>query len=439
MPSSKSKNPATAHPSSDPTASKTKISIKQKPLKKDEEPITSKKWNILAITYNVSNKPPSQQAINQILEVTMKNTDLSFVMISLQNLQEIKTAERFGMHWRDTWRELFHMALWEMGFICIADSYMITNLLMVFAALPIAQLVENCRFSYSKDYYNGAKGTICALIQLRGKINFIFMGSHFVHATEQVSRRIGETNSVRKLVRLAKPSDGTTAVLWAGDLNFRSTDVSADEFAKTVQKQPAERMKELVEKHDQMAQLDKEGTFGFVDEAPINFMPTYRYIIGSDNVYDLLRVPSWTDRILFDNLRSIKYDSIRDCNYSDHQPVYSHLSFNCEKVPKNGWEIEFNEINAWYVGVPMHICFKGKDFWKKNGSYRDWIGIYKVPNINQRCLVTFTNIMLCIDYGTHYLAECMSLPPGEYIAAYHSYNDSCIKGLSTIFKVTYFE
>lgn len=102
--------------------------------------------------------------------------------------------------------------------------------------------------------------------------------------------------------------------------------------------------------------------------------------INGDNTYDLLRVPSWTDRILFDNLRSLKYDSIRNCNYSDHQPVYSHLSFECDKEIKAEWEVEFHEINAWYIGVPVHIGFKGKDFWKRNGSYRDWLSWFLSNN-----------------------------------------------------------
>lgn len=46
--------------------------------------IKNMRWNLLAITYNVSNKPPSQSVVNQILETTMKNTDLQFVVISLQ-------------------------------------------------------------------------------------------------------------------------------------------------------------------------------------------------------------------------------------------------------------------------------------------------------------------------------------------------------------------
>lgn len=66
--------------------------------------------------------------------------------------------------WRDTWRELFHIALWELGFLCITDSYMMSNLLIVFANLQIAQLVaarflplltlcfqvEKCTYTYSK-------------------------------------------------------------------------------------------------------------------------------------------------------------------------------------------------------------------------------------------------------------------------------------------------
>jgi len=397
----------------------------------------SKKWNLLAITYNVANKPPSQQVINQILEATMKNTDLSFVVISLQ---EIRTAERFGMHWNDTWRELFHIALWNLGFLCIANSYMITNLLLVFANLKVSQLVISCKFSYSKDYYNGAKGTICVLVKMRGDINFVFMGSHFVHATEQVARRVLEAKCVSKLVHVAKKHTGVTSILWAGDLNFRSIGVEADEFSKTVQDENGENLKKLVDNHDQLVTLRKtDNTFNFVEEAPINFMPTYRFIIGSDNGYDLLRVPSWTDRILYKNLHSISYNSVRDCTYSDHQPVYSHLSFDYHKNIKSGWEIEFNEINAWYTGVPLHISFKGKDFWKRNGSFRDWLGVYKIPNVNERALITFTNIMLCVDYGTHYLAEFMSLPPAQYIVAYHSFNDYCIKGMSNLFTVTNFE
>ena len=65
----------------------------------------------------------------------------------------------------------------------------------------------------------------------------------------------------------------------------------------------------------------------------------------------------------------------------------------------------------------------------------DWLGVYRVPMIDPNCVVTFTNIMLCVDYGSHYMAEFIPLPKGRYVVAYHSYHKGCIKGLSSEFSV----
>ena len=62
-------------------------------------------------------------------------------------------------------------------------------------------------------------------------------------------------------------------------------------------------------------------------EAPLNFFPTYKYDIGSDN-YDTghkNRPPAWTDRILcidrgLDCLEYCSEDTIRS---SDHRPIYA--------------------------------------------------------------------------------------------------------------------
>lgn len=39
------------------------------------------------------------------------------------------------------------------------------------------------------------------------------------------------------------------------------------------------------------------------DEAPINFQPTYKYLIGCNEYDSEKRIPSYTDRILFKNKR----------------------------------------------------------------------------------------------------------------------------------------
>ncbi|ODV60023.1 phosphoinositide 5-phosphatase INP54 [Ascoidea rubescens DSM 1968] len=68
------------------------------------------------------------------------------------------------------------------------------------------------------------------------------------------------------------------------------------------------------------------------DEPPINFKPTYKFIINS-NEYTKKRIPSWCDRILYlsyqnnDNREVISsYDSVPNVHLSDHKPVYLDIT-----------------------------------------------------------------------------------------------------------------
>lgn len=55
------------------------------------------------------------------------------------------------------------------------------------------------------------------------------------------------------------------------------------------------------------------------------FPPTYKYKIGSSQLDSKQRVPSYTDRILFqenlDQLGLLEYTSIDEVTVSDHKPV----------------------------------------------------------------------------------------------------------------------
>lgn len=72
-------------------------------------------------------------------------------------------------------------------------------------------------------------------------------------------------------------------------------------------------------------------------EGPLNFKPTFKYDDDCD-VYDTskkLRVPSWTDRILFKSENCVlKYYNRREHRFSDHRPVLA--IFEC-KVKKTNF------------------------------------------------------------------------------------------------------
>ena len=94
----------------------------------------------------------------------------------------------------------------------------------------------------------------------------------------------------------------------------------------------------LHEKDQLRVEMKLDRVFPGYYEPPIDFMPTYKYDIGTDD-YDTsekLRTPSWTDRILYrpkrskvmnnntDELESVKtihYKCAKDIRFSDHRPV----------------------------------------------------------------------------------------------------------------------
>jgi phosphatidylinositol-bisphosphatase len=94
----------------------------------------------------------------------------------------------------------------------------------------------------------------------------------------------------------------------------------------------------LQEKDQLLCEMKLDHVFTNYYEPPIEFMPTYKYDINTDN-YDTsekLRTPSWTDRILhsakrlkvlndnqneLDTIQAIHYSCAKNIKFSDHRPV----------------------------------------------------------------------------------------------------------------------
>ncbi|KAG6749193.1 hypothetical protein POTOM_046236 [Populus tomentosa] len=94
---------------------------------------------------------------------------------------------------------------------------------------------------------------------------------------------------------------------------------------------------------DQLLQEAERGqVFDGYCEGTLSFKPTYKYDVGSSN-YDTsykVRVPSWTDRILFkiQDMEEIRaslhsYESVDDIHSSDHKPVKAHLCLKVNEQP----------------------------------------------------------------------------------------------------------
>ncbi|XP_038558339.1 phosphatidylinositol polyphosphate 5-phosphatase type IV [Micropterus salmoides] len=171
--------------------------------------------------------------------------------------------------------------------------------------------------------------------------SFLFITSHFTSGDAKVYERILDYNKIVEALALPKglpdtnpyrstPSDVTTRfdqVFWFGDFNFRLGKDRVD-VETIINRSVDGDMGPLLE-HDQLSKEMKDGSiFKGFQEAPIHFLPTYKFDIGCD-IYDTSskqRTPSYTDRIVFrnrqaDDIKVVKYTSCSGIKSSDHRPV----------------------------------------------------------------------------------------------------------------------
>ena len=135
-----------------------------------------------------------------------------------------------------------------------------------------------------------------------------------------------------------------------GDLNFRIE----TSFEMAIKKIQNKEYKDLIRYDQFYVNCKRDRDMAIVIEGPINFAPTYKYVPGSNNYIndsEKMRIPSYTDRILFVDKRGIKniiYKSIPTLMYSDHRPVYAGFEIDLignNIIKRNNYNNNYNIPN----------------------------------------------------------------------------------------------
>ncbi|XWS24313.1 hypothetical protein CRYUN_Cryun28dG0090500 [Craigia yunnanensis] len=183
------------------------------------------------------------------------------------------------------------------------------------------------------------KGAVAIRINYKG-FRMVFITCHLsAHARNVEERNLQCRHISHSLFSkywnpYARPAHIT---VWLGDLNYRLQGINTHPARNLIQR----NLHRLLTSKDQLLQeAERAQIFNGYCEGTLTFKPTYKYNIGSSK-YDTsykVRVPSWTDRILFKigdpdkisaNLHC--YESIDDIYSSDHKPVRAHLCFKVSK------------------------------------------------------------------------------------------------------------
>lgn len=118
-------------------------------------------------------------------------------------------------------------------------------------------------------------------LTLKGNVNFVFIGSHFVHDAKQNNRRISQAKSVKDFVTKSWSSKPIVGVLWLGDLNFRVVNIDVDTVIRLLNSGDSETLKQL-KNSDQLSEARfYYDVFEDWEEAEINFNPTYKFMVVS--------------------------------------------------------------------------------------------------------------------------------------------------------------
>jgi len=189
----------------------------------------------------------------------------------------------------------------------------------------------------------GNKGGVGIRFVLNG-LSLALTSSHLNSGQEKLKRRNQDSRDIMQRLAFGDnqlPLRSHDVVLWCGDLNYR-IDLPADELIELMKAGHTvkpENWMQLAEDSDQLllARQSKDAFVGW-EEAPLTFVPTYKYINGTDQ-HDPKRAPAWTDRILWKGTEGIYSQRIK-CDWygrhellaSDHKPVTGIFSIAHEII-----------------------------------------------------------------------------------------------------------
>ncbi|CAN1273597.1 Type IV inositol polyphosphate 5-phosphatase 11 [Linum perenne] len=178
------------------------------------------------------------------------------------------------------------------------------------------------------------KGAVSICINYNG-IRMVFISCHLSAHAGNVEERNREFRDItdelfsKNRNPYSKPCHVT---VWLGDLNYRIHGMDTFPVRDLIHNHLHTDM--LTSKDQLLQEAGRGEVFNGFCEGNLTFKPTYKYNIGSSN-YDTshkVRVPSWTDRILFkiEEREGISatlhsYESVDEIYSSDHKPVRAHL------------------------------------------------------------------------------------------------------------------
>jgi hypothetical protein len=358
----------------------------------------------------------------------------------------------------DPWTSTLSSTLKRRGYILFKRHKLSGILLYIFVLREIMLRSRDFETESVKTGFGGLlgnKGGVSLRFTLNGN-SFCATNSHLAAHQENLQQRIQDYKSILDGTRfLIDPN--TSSILthdysfWFGDLNFRFDEIEKHEVLNIITKARTtsdDRAKfesiSTLYTNDQLNRVRrKKLAFEEFEENLPKFMPTYKFQIGSQDVYDSEhRTPAWTDRVLFryhkdskrmtetglkPRVEQLFYDALPETTLSDHKPIVSMFKvvtfdptkYNPSTIPYE--VIQFLPITDWKSGMDGRLWYKISNelFYQRPKILSSWdrLALYKADyaSLEEYQTIVFANNIARIDanLAAQEVAYQSSAPPSR--------------------------
>ncbi|KAL5289697.1 SYNJ1 family protein [Megaselia abdita] len=351
-----------------------------------DEYVTPKQYRIAVGTYNVNGGKhfrsvalkdslsdwlldcialSSQKSLVDISTSIANSMPVDIFAIGFQEIVDLNASNIVAASSENAnlWAEELQKALSrDNDYVILTFHQLVGVCLYVFIKSDLIPFVRDVAIDSVKTGLGGATGNkgACAIRFVLNGSSICIVCAHFAAGQSQVNERNSDYSEItRKLsFPMGRSLKAHDYVFWCGDFNYR-IDMDKDELKDCIKRKD---FKFLLE-NDQLRKEQQSGNV-FPDflEGEINFDPTYKYDIFSDD-YDTSekqRAPAWTDRVLWKKRRVLTdhpspkttfwnpgkliYYGRSELKQSDHRPVMAIIDIEISQLDLNRRQLVFKDV-----------------------------------------------------------------------------------------------
>jgi hypothetical protein len=293
---------------------------------------TTQSCSIFAGTWNVNGRLPSSESLLPWLFPRDNFLEPDIFVLGFQEIVQL-TAQQIMQpdpEKKRIWEQKVMETLERRpqrtyDYVLLRSEQLVGTAILVIVRSDLTAVIRNVEGAARKTGLRGMsgnKGGVGVRLDYYDT-SFCFLTAHLAAGHSNVEERNADFHTIVNGLHFQKGKTLSSHenIIWLADTNYR-IDLDNESVRS---RSEADDFDSLVAADQLRQAIDNGDAFAGYEEGPMLFRPTYKYDLGTDN-YDTsekMRIPAWTDRILFKGRFDLAVYSRAELKGSDHRPVFA--------------------------------------------------------------------------------------------------------------------